>query len=101
MIVLYQFLIAPVILWFILLLLARNHGTRSFYTVFYVCIGITVVSILASIYLPQFAIFIIPVTGVLLIQKFCYIGWIRSIIATVLYMAAMLVCSMLFDKATH
>jgi hypothetical protein len=101
MIVLYQFIIAPVILWFILFLLARNCGTRAFSTLFYVCIGITVVSLLASIYLPQFAIIVIPVACVLLIQKFCYIGWIRSIIATLLYVAALLGCSILFDKVTH
>jgi hypothetical protein len=101
MIVVYQFIIAPVILWFILFLLSRNCGTRSFSTLFYVCIGITIVSIVAPIYRPQFAIFIIPVACVLLIQKFCYIGWIRSIIATILFMAAMQAYSILFDKATH
>jgi uncharacterized membrane protein YczE len=101
MIFLYQFLVAPLILWFILFLLARNHGSRQFSTLFYVCIGITLISLGATIYLPQFAIIVIPVACVLLIQKFCYIGWIRSIIATILYMAAMLFCSILFDKATH
>ena len=95
------FFIAPAILWVILFLLARNHGNRAFSTLFYVCVGITIVSLLASIYLPQFAIFIIPVVCVLLIQKFCYIGWIRSIIATILYMTAMLGCAVLFDKVIH
>ena len=99
MIFLYQFLIAPLILWIILFLLARNCGNRAFSTLFFVCIGITVISLVASIYVPQFDILIIPIACVLLIQKFCYIGWLRSIAAAILYMVIMFVGSVLFEKA--
>jgi uncharacterized membrane protein len=44
---------------------------------------------------------VVPVVCALAIQKFCYVGWLRSIIATVLYMAWMIVWPILFDKVTH
>jgi len=98
MIALYQFLIAPLILWVILFLLARNRGTREFSTLFFVCVGITVISLVASIYLPDFAIIIVPVASVLLIQKFCYIGWVRSIVAAILYFVVLAFGSALFER---
>ena len=93
--------LAPAILWLILFFVARNQGDTSYSTLFFVSLGITVISVVASIYIPQFAIIVIPIVCVFAIQKFCYIGWLRSIIATVLYMVFLAVWSILFDKVTH
>jgi len=95
------FFIAPAILWVILFLIARHQGDTSYSTLFFVSLGITVVALVSSIYIPQFAIIVVPIVCVLVIQKFCYIGWLRSIIATVLYMVFLTACSVLFDKVMH
>jgi hypothetical protein len=95
------FFIAPAILWIILFLIARHQGDTSYSTLFFVSLGITIVALVSSIYLPQFAIIVVPIVCVLAIQKFCNIGWLRSIIATVLYMVFLTAWSVLFDKVIH
>ncbi len=95
------FFLCPAILWLILFFVARNQGDTSYSTLFYVSLGVTIVSLVSSIYIPQFAIIITPVVCIFAIKKFCYIGWLRSIIATVLYMAWMVAWPILFDKVTH
>lgn len=95
------FFIAPAFLWLILFLIARHQGERSYSTLFFVSLGITLVAFVCDIYIPQFAIIIVPIVCVLAIQKFCYIGWIRSIIATILYVGWMIVWPILFDQATR
>ena len=97
----FGYFLAPAILWLILFFIARNAGERSYSTLFFVSLGITIVAFVSSIYIPQFAIIVVPIVCVLVIQKFCYIGWLRSIIATVLYMAWMIAWPILFDKVTH
>jgi hypothetical protein len=91
--------LAPAILWLILFIVARHQGDTSYSTLFYVSLGITVISVVTSIWIPQFAIIITPIVCVLAIQKFCYVGWLRSIIATVLYMIWMIVWPILFQAA--
>jgi hypothetical protein len=44
---------------------------------------------------------IVPIVSILAIQKFCYIGWLRSIIATVLFTAWLIVWPILFAKIVH
>ena len=95
------FFLDPAALWLILFLIARHQGDTSYSTLFYVSLGITIVSVVSCIYVPQFALLVIPIVCVLAIQKFCYIGWLRSIVATVLYMVWLIVWPMLFDKVTH
>jgi hypothetical protein len=95
------FFIAPAILWVILFFVARHQGDTSYSTLFFVSLGITVAAFVSSIYLPQFALIIAAVVSVLAIQKFCYVGWLRSFIATALYMAWMVVWPILFAKVTR
>jgi hypothetical protein len=97
----FGFFLAPAILWIILFFIARNSGERSYSTLFFVSLGITIVAFVSSIYIPQFSLVITPVVCVLVIQKFCYIGWLRSIVATVLYMAWMIAWPILFGKVSH
>ncbi len=97
----FGFFLAPGILWIILFLIARGQGDRSYPTLFFVCLGITVISVIASVYIPQFAIIVIPIVCVLAIQKFCYVGWIRSIVAAILYTAWMVLWPILFSHLTH
>ena len=93
--------LSPAILWLILFLIARNSGERSYSTLFFVSLGITIVAFVSTIYVPQLAIIITPIVCVLAIQKFCYPGWLRSIIATVLFMVWMITWPVLFSKVTH
>ena len=95
------FFIAPAFLWLILFFVARDQGDTSYSTLFFVSLGISVVALVSSIYIPQFAIIVVPIVCVLAIHKFCYIGWLRSIIATVLYMVFLTAWSVLFDKVIH
>ncbi len=97
----YGFFLAPAILWVILFLVGRHQGDTSYSTLFFVSLGVTIVSLVSAIYVPQLTIIITPVVCVFAIQKFCYIGWFRSIIATVLYMAWMIIWPFLFHSATH
>jgi hypothetical protein len=97
----FGFFLSPAILWVILFFIARNSGERSYSTLFFVSLGITIVAFVSSIYIPQFAIIVTPIVCFLAIQKFCYIGWLRSIVATILYMAWMIAGPVLFEKATH
>ena len=83
------FFVASAILWVILALVAGNReGDTSYSTLFYVSLGVSLASFVTGLCVPELAIFVTPVICVLAIQKFCYIGWTRSIVATVLYMAA-------------
>ena|SRR5580658_6526563 len=95
------FFFAAAILWIILFFVARNQGDRSYSTLFYVSLGVTVVSWVSTIYLPHFATIITAVVCVLAIQKLCYVGWLRSIVATVLYIGFLTVWSIYSYKATH
>lgn len=95
------FFIAPAILWVVLFFIARHQGDTSYSTLFFVSLGVTVVALVSSIYIPQFAIILTPVVCVLAIKRFCCIGWLRSIIATVFYMVWMIVWPLIFDLATH
>jgi hypothetical protein len=95
------FFIAPAILWIILFVIARHRGDTSYSTLFFVSLGISVVSLISAIYLPQWSLVITAVVCVLTIQKFCYIGWLRSIIATVLYLGWMIIWPVLLVKTTH
>ena len=95
------FFINPAVLWVILFLVARKQGDTSYLTLFYVSMGITILAFVLALYLPQFAIFILPVACVLAIQKFCYIGWLRSIVATILFMVWVILWPVIFHSATH
>jgi len=83
-----QLLVATAILWVIVVLVASKRGETSYSTLFYVSLGVAFTSFVVGLCQPQLVIFVTPVICVLAIQKFCYIGWTRSIVATVLYMAA-------------
>jgi uncharacterized membrane protein len=97
----FGFFLAPAILWIILFIIARNHGDRSYLTLFYVSLGVTVISWVSAICIPHFTIIVVPIVCVLAIQKFCYIGWFRSIIATILYTVWLIVWPILFNRAMH
>ena len=97
----YNLLLAPAILWVILFFVGRHQGNTSFSTLFYVSLGVSIISVLAFVYVPEFAIIITPVVCVLAIQKFCYIGWLRSIIATILYIVGCMAWNFFFDKLIH
>lgn len=97
----YVFFVAPVILCGILFVVGGNRGDRSFSTRFFVSLGVTVAAWISAVFIQQFAVVIVPVVCVLAIQKFCYIGWLRSILATVLYMAWMVGWPTLIHKLSH
>jgi hypothetical protein len=96
------FFIAPAILWVILFFIARHQGDTSYSTLFFVSMGVTIVSVVSFILIPPYGgLIITPIVCVLAIQKFCYVGWVRSIIATVLYMGWMIAWPILFSLVTH
>ena len=97
----YGFFLAPAILWVILFFVGRHQGDTSYSTLFYVSLGVTIVSWAAAIYVPQLALIITPLVCVLAVQKFCYIGWLRSIIATILYTAWCMVWPFIFHSTAH
>lgn len=83
-----QLLVATTLLWVIVAVVASKRGETSYSTLFYVSLGVAFVSFVVGLCQPELVIFVTPVICVLAIQKFCYLGRARSIVATVLYMAA-------------
>jgi hypothetical protein len=88
-------LVATAILWVILALVSGKQGETSYSTRFYVSLGVTFASFVVGLCQPELAIFVTPVICVLVVQKFCYIGWPRSIVAAVLYVGATITCGFL------
>jgi len=97
----FGFLLQAAILYVILLFVGRHQGDTSYSTLFYISLGVSIVAFVSAIYIPQFAIVVTSLVCILAIQKFCYIGWIRSIVATILYVAWMIVWPILFLHATR
>jgi hypothetical protein len=97
----FTFFINPAILWLILFFVARKQGDTSYSTLFYVSLGITILAFVLALYVPQFAIFILPVVCVLAVKRFCYIGWLRAIIATILFMVWVMLWPVLFHQVIH
>ena len=84
-------LVTTAILWMILAIVARNpDGETSYSTLFYVSLGVTFTSFVVSFCQPGLVIFVMPVICAFAVWKFCYVGWTRSIIASVLYTGAMI-----------
>ena len=92
----FTFFINPAVLWVILFLVARKQGDTSYLTLFYVSMGITILAFVLALYVRPYAIYILPVVCVLAIQKFCYVGWLRSIVASVLFMAWVILWPVIF-----
>ncbi len=90
--------LSPAILWLILLIVARKQGDTSYVTLFFVSLGVAVISTIAAIYVPQFCLVITLIVCVLALRRFCYIGWTRAIIATVLYIGWLVAWPILFDR---
>ena len=97
----FGFFLAPALLWVILFFIARHRGECSYSTLFYVSIGVFIVELLSSIYLPPYTLAITAVVCVLAIQKFCYVGWLRAVLATILYLGGSIAWSLLFNHVTH
>jgi hypothetical protein len=95
------FFLQAAVLWVILFVVARHDANRSYSTLFVVSLGIGVVAFVSSIYIPQFTIVITPLVCVLALRQFCYMGWLRAIIATILFVAWMIVWPILFYHLTH
>jgi hypothetical protein len=92
------FFLDPAILWLILFFVARHGTERSYFTLFFVSVGITVVAFLSSIYIPQFAVFVIPIVSVLALRRFCNVGWGRAVVVTVLFVAWLCFSPVLFES---
>lgn len=99
--ILIQLLVATAILWVIVALVASKRGETSYSTLFYVSLGVSLVTFVVGLCQPGLVFFVTPVICVLAIQKFCYIGWTRSIVATVLYMAAITGWGFLLHSLMH
>jgi hypothetical protein len=95
------FFLYPAILWLVLFFVARHDANRSYSTLFFVSLGITIVAFVSSIYIPQFTIIVTPIICVLALKQFCYMGWLRAIIATILFLGWMIIWPILFQKFTH
>jgi hypothetical protein len=80
------FFIDPAVLWLILFLVARKQGVTAYSTLFYLTMGITIVAFGLALFLSPFAVYLLPVVCVLAFKRFCYIDWLRAILATTLYM---------------
>jgi len=91
----------PVILWLILFIVARHDAERSYSTLFFVSLGISVVALITTIYVGQFAIIISPIVCVLALKQFCNLGWLRAMLATILFVGWMITWPILFQKLTH
>lgn len=95
------FFFAAAILWIILFFVARNRGERSYPTLFYISLGVTIVAWVSDIYLPHFKSIITLIVCILAIQKLCYIGWIRSVVAAIIYVGILAGLSLYSYKVTH
>ena len=93
--------INPAVLWVILFLVARKQGDASYSTLFFLSVGIALLAFALALFLPQFAIYILPLSSALAIKKFCYIGWLRAIIATVLFMTWVVFWPVIFRQALN
>jgi len=93
-----QLLVATALLWVIVVLVASKRGETSYSTLFYVSLGVAFASFVVGLRQPELVIFVTPVICVFAVQKFCYIGWTRSIVATVLYMGAMIAWGLLLQS---
>jgi len=83
---------------FVFFVAHKQGGDTSYVTLFYVSLGITLVAFALALFVPTYAIFILPVVCAWAIQKFCSIGWLRSIVATILFMAWVVSWPVIFDK---
>jgi hypothetical protein len=95
------FFLNPAVLWLILFFVARHDAARSYSTLFFVSLGISVVALVSSIYIPQFTIIVTSIVCILALKRFCYMGWLRAIIATILFIVWLCVWPILFGKFTH
>jgi len=97
----FGFLLQAAVLWVILFFVARHDADRSYSTLFFICLGISVVALLSAIYIPEFAVIAVSVVCVLALRRFCYMGWLRAVVATVLFVAWMIVWPILFSSLTR
>ena len=91
----------PASLWLILYFVARRDADRSYSTLFYVTLGVVLVAYATAIYFPPFVLIVTPIVCVLVLRRFCYMGWLRAIIATILFVAWMCIWPTIFQKITH
>jgi predicted membrane channel-forming protein YqfA (hemolysin III family) len=52
------FFLQAAILWIILFIVARHDADRSYSTLFFISLGISVVAFVSSIYIPQFTLIV-------------------------------------------
>jgi hypothetical protein len=95
------FFLQAAILWIILFIVARHDADRSYSTLFFISLGISVVAFVSSIYIPQFTLIVTAIVCVLALRRFCKMEWLRAVIATVIFVAWMIVWPILFIHLIH
>src|SRR5581483_3861084 len=81
----FGFFLHAAVLWLILFIFARHDADRSYSTLFFVSLVIVLETILSAMYIRPWDVLLDTVVCVLLLRRFCYMGWFRAIIATVLF----------------
>ena len=79
------FLLQAVVLWFVLFIILRDGSGRSYSTMFYVSVGITLAVIGLHFAIPRWSLPVAAAGSVLTIRFFCYTSWLRAAIASALF----------------
>ena len=96
-----NFFLYPAVLWLILFVVARHQGNSSYSTLFYVSLAINIVAFLSAACDPILCLIFTPIVSALVIHKFCYIGWSRTILATILFMGWIIGWPILLNQMGH
>jgi hypothetical protein len=80
-----QIIISALILCAALYLIARNEAEISLPVVLMITVGVSVVSILLSLFIGPFAFLVALAVLAFAVQRFCYVGWPKAFAVTGIY----------------
>src|SRR5437016_4883557 len=73
-------------LWLILFVVAGHQADRSYSKLFFVSLGVSLAALGLSLLIAPWDMIATPIVCVLAMQRFCYIGWLRAVLSTLLFM---------------
>ncbi|MGL5017530.1 MAG: hypothetical protein ACRDBP_05315 [Luteolibacter sp.] len=80
-----QIIISALILCASLYLIARHEAEISLPVVLMITVGVSVISVLLSLFIGPFAFLVALVILAFAIQRFCYVGWPKAFAVTGIY----------------
>ena len=78
-------LISPLIVMFLLWLLARNEAELSYYIIFFVVAGVSILAFLATFASPWLGIAVYLIGLPFAIARFCYVSLPKAAVVTILF----------------